>query len=483
MNNNFSLFSFTFINIFMKKLFPFLVCILLFENTITAQTYTSSCTVTPAINTNFKVDVSRLCIARLNETNSPYKDSIEIQQTLYDTVMRVMAVMSNMQPSNLKDTISDLFFFTNFLSYTPFEYESDSSHIHTVGSGPLFSPNSVSDVTRLKYFSIYVDTGLAWVKQWVTGNFTNSSNSAIDSFVNKYVVDITKTSLIYFGKQYQFILKTASTLNINALIKSFPDTNATTAIYANYYYGDAQRLIFEYQSAGIVAHYLTGCGDCISGCIHQKIWHFYIPYDSCIVHYLGSNFYSVLSPTEIVCLRGTVTPIEFGSITANKQGNNNQINFTTLTEVNIKNYQIERSSNAKDFVTINSLTANNKNSGSYAVIDTNPLSGNNYYRVKAIENNGVISYSKIVLLKNDDVTINVYPNPSKGLVHILIPRESKGVWNIKVQDVLGRVLQQQTTTALTKSMDMVVSQQKGFYYVTMVNKSTNKTIVKKVVVE
>jgi len=68
-------------------------------------------------------------------------------------------------------------------------------------------------------------------------------------------------------------------------------------------------------------------------------------------------------------------------------------------------------------------------------------------------------------------------------VHILIPRESKGVWNIKVQDVLGRVLQQQTTTALTKSMDMVVSQQKGFYYVTMVNKSTNKKVVEKIIVE
>lgn len=79
--------------------------------------------------------------------------------------------------------------------------------------------------------------------------------------------------------------------------------------------------------------------------------------------------------------------------------------------------------------------------------------------------------------------ISVYPNPTKGLVHISIPRDEKGLWNITVQDVLGRVLQQQTTTAFTKSMDIIVSSNTGFYYITMTNKTTNKKFVEKVIVE
>ena len=77
----------------------------------------------------------------------------------------------------------------------------------------------------------------------------------------------------------------------------------------------------------------------------------------------------------------------------------------------------------------------------------------------------------------------IYPNPTKGLIHILIPSDEKAIWTITVQDVLGKVMRTTQTTALTKSMDMLVSNQRGMYFITLTNNKTGKRIVEKVVVE
>ncbi len=128
----------------------------------------------------------------------------------------------------------------------------------------------------------------------------------------------------------------------------------------------------------------------------------------------------------------------------------------------------------------NSLTEENTMFGDVCPVNnTASRSLNNYvYKPTIITPKPIIRNKQL-----SSSLISVYPNPTKGLVHISIPRDEKGVWNITVQDVLGRVLQQQTTTALTKNMDIVVSSNTGFYYVTMTNKTTNKKFVEKVIVE
>ncbi len=79
--------------------------------------------------------------------------------------------------------------------------------------------------------------------------------------------------------------------------------------------------------------------------------------------------------------------------------------------------------------------------------------------------------------------VSVYPNPTKGIVHILIPSDEKAIWTITVQDVLGKVISTQKTTALTKTMDVQVSNQRGIYFITLTNTKTNKRFVEKIVVE
>ena len=163
--------------------------------------------------------------------------------------------------------------------------------------------------------------------------------------------------------------------------------------------------------------------------------------------------------------------------------------WQTTNEINVSHFNIQRSTNGKDFETLGSIKANNKSYNEYSFIDylktQDQYPKTLYYRIQSIDKDGKISYSEVrnieYLTINNQVAI--YPNPTKGLVHISIPREEKGIWNIKVQDVIGRILQIKTTSAITKTMDLMVSNQPGFYYITLENKTTNKKIVEKVVVE
>ncbi|MCX6210516.1 MAG: T9SS type A sorting domain-containing protein [Bacteroidetes bacterium] len=164
--------------------------------------------------------------------------------------------------------------------------------------------------------------------------------------------------------------------------------------------------------------------------------------------------------------------------------------WTTANEINVSHFNIQHSLNAKDFATIGKVKAKNKNYNEYSFTDKlipntqYPISL--YYRIVGVDNDGKMNYSEVKKLSTINYTpstINIYPNPTKGLVHILIPSDEKAIWTITVQDVLGKVMLTTQTTALTKSMDMLVSNQRGMYFITLTNNKTGKRIVEKVVVE
>ncbi len=443
-------------------------------------TYTSNCTITPAIEKLYRVDAMRLSIARLQETNNPYKDSIEVPQNVYDSIMRVFVIMHNMQNSSIKDTIKNLFQFENFtiISQPHYDdsYEKDSTHISLVATG-VFGV-SYRDRTKPNIFEVHIDSNILWAKDWASGNITNTSNLLMNQFMQQYDFSITKLPYTFFG-QYFFNLKTSMVKNINALSKAMPSYSSFAYVQPLAYIGDGNIINFEFKNAGILATYHNGCGDCLSGCTYWEDWQFFIPYDSCNANFIGLvNVRPNLLTGAVGCLRGVlITPIEFGNVSAIKQGEQNQINFTALIEVNIKNYEIQRSSNAAEFYTINTITANNKNNSSYTVTDKNPLSGNNYYRVKAIENDGKTKYSKIVLVKNEEVQLNIYPNPAKDFIII----ECKGAKQLLIIDYLGRTIKQLNN--VTEHQTINTKQfTRGVYLVQIIN-INGETKTRKVVVE
>jgi hypothetical protein len=59
-------------------------------------------------------------------------------------------------------------------------------------------------------------------------------------------------------------------------------------------------------------------------------------------------------------------------------------------EINIKHYEVEKSTNGTSFTKLNTTVATgaNRTSTTYGWLDANPLTGNNFYRIRSIGNDG-----------------------------------------------------------------------------------------------
>jgi alpha-tubulin suppressor-like RCC1 family protein len=144
-------------------------------------------------------------------------------------------------------------------------------------------------------------------------------------------------------------------------------------------------------------------------------------------------------PVQIFCL-GNTLPVKLISFNAKLNGQASNLTWETAEELNNKEYQIERSN---DGVTFNKLaiikSANNPNGSNYSYIDQEPLSGNNYYRLKSIDMDGNYMYSYTRLLEYNFTMNNfkVYPSPAKDILFIENNLKGKRI-KIILTDITGK---------------------------------------------
>jgi hypothetical protein len=138
----------------------------------------------------------------------------------------------------------------------------------------------------------------------------------------------------------------------------------------------------------------------------------------------------------------TITPLalKFINTSAIKHGDKVDVQWAVASQDGIRTYDVERSSDAKSFSKIGTVTVSADNTYNYA--DEAPLNGSNYYRIKAIarsSNSGV--YSNIVRVNMNSVgaELNVYPNPVKGgQLQVSVSNLTTGVYNISLYNAAGQ---------------------------------------------
>jgi hypothetical protein len=91
------------------------------------------------------------------------------------------------------------------------------------------------------------------------------------------------------------------------------------------------------------------------------------------------------------------------------------LEWQSQNATNIKESQIEHSIDGIHFSLMKIIPAISS-SDKYTFMHNQPVSGNNYYRIKKVEIDGKIKYSEIVKVIMPDffTGINVYPNPVKN---------------------------------------------------------------------
>lgn len=105
-----------------------------------------------------------------------------------------------------------------------------------------------------------------------------------------------------------------------------------------------------------------------------------------------------------------LTLTSFNAAAVNGKAN---LTWSSINEINVDGFNIERSTNGKDFTSIGFVKANNKNENNYSF--STELNGITYYRLKMVDKDATYKYSKTISLNGKaSVKLDLYPNPVRN---------------------------------------------------------------------
>ncbi len=162
---------------------------------------------------------------------------------------------------------------------------------------------------------------------------------------------------------------------------------------------------------------------------------------------------------SIVFTPAAVLPLTFTNVRANGKKSAINVEWDVANETNIQQYEIDKSVDGTNYENVHTTTAKNLPQSLYEWIDEQAATGFNYYRIKSVDVNGKIEYSKVVkvFMSVPGKGISVYPNPILGgVVRIQFKNQSSGIYGVRMFNKLGQaVVSKQITHAAGGSVELI----------------------------
>ncbi|MBL7743111.1 MAG: T9SS type A sorting domain-containing protein [Chitinophagaceae bacterium] len=119
-------------------------------------------------------------------------------------------------------------------------------------------------------------------------------------------------------------------------------------------------------------------------------------------------------------------------------GNKVQVSWKAVTDDKFSYFDVERSVDGRVFSHLGTVSA----SAPYILVDADPASGSNYYRIKGVDTDGQFTYSKTTAVYFDPVkfSLMVYPNPADEDVIFRFTGERTVPVTIEVSDLSGKIV-------------------------------------------
>lgn len=136
-----------------------------------------------------------------------------------------------------------------------------------------------------------------------------------------------------------------------------------------------------------------------------------------------------------------VLPLRLLSFTAQKDGNVTSLHWSTVSEVNVDRFEVQRSASGREYQTMGNGKLRMENGKhEYSYIDNAPLA-RNYYRLKMIDRDGSFTYSPVRVISNSGgLSVSVYPNPLKDRLQAVIESDKKATLQIQIIGQDGKVV-------------------------------------------
>lgn len=160
-----------------------------------------------------------------------------------------------------------------------------------------------------------------------------------------------------------------------------------------------------------------------------------------VIYLLNTVNYAVFDNLSLGGTAAAPLPVTFMGIAANRTNNNIILKWDVGEEINVKEYEVERSFNGGTFTTVGTVGANGKHV--YSFTDATNEKNTIYYRLKSVDNDGRTKYSGIVKVKGTGnsyaTTLKLYPLPARNEVTLEHKKLSPGA-QITVNTMDGRAV-------------------------------------------
>lgn len=178
------------------------------------------------------------------------------------------------------------------------------------------------------------------------------------------------------------------------------------------------------------------------------------------------NDFPVNGPASIT--NGTL-PITLNYFVAEKSDDDVLIRWEVALEENVSHYEIERSSNGKDFEVIRTLSASPEQvtRKTYQFTDGNPIIGRSYYRLRTIDVDGTTEIFEVVSVFIEHLAsrIDMYPNPLESPTLTIQPNTAfkEGDYFV-ISTSLGKPIFKQSLNGFRNVVDLSALET-GVYYI------------------
>jgi hypothetical protein len=182
---------------------------------------------------------------------------------------------------------------------------------------------------------------------------------------------------------------------------------------------------------------------------------------------------------------------DVSGFSAFKRDNNIVVRWQTLNENKDRVYEIQKSTDGKNFTTIGRLNATpaEDKAAQYQFTDAiqEGESGKVVFRLRQVEKDGIVKYSSLRVVDlgtKPQVGLRVFPNPAKGAVQIVFNNTKRGDWQVDIYGANGQLMDRSVYyNALLAKIDLSSKFSRGLYIIKALNKKTQEQYVERLMVQ
>ncbi|WP_336514350.1 T9SS type A sorting domain-containing protein [Pollutibacter soli] len=290
-------------------------------------------------------------------------------------------------------------------------------------------------------------------------------------------------------------------VNAGLTMDFYVTTGATTFGYADRPFGELTTYLFSATEGTPGIDFGGGTSlsesDGVGGTCTLNNFEFVVPLASVPGFTVGANVAAIAmdaavgpaNTSDFSALVLSVLPVTYLSFTGQVANNVVNLKWQTATESNSSHFDVQRSADGSNFVTIGTVSAagNSQITQNYGFTDAAPLkSAVSYYRLKQVDLDTKFEYSKTILVKSSGSNNRfvISPNPVVSNLVINLVSDVKETVSIRLIDQSGRIVksinQNLTNGANQVRLNDLSTLPSGVYVLQIAGKSTliNEKIMK-----